>query len=41
MTGTLYVIGTGPGMPDQMTPEAARAVEKAEEFFGYFPDLDR
>lgn len=41
MTGTLYVIGTGPGMPDQMTPEAARAVEKAEEFFGYFPYLDR
>lgn len=41
MTGTLYVIGTGPGMPEQMTPEAARAVEKAEEFFGYFPYLDR
>lgn len=41
MTGTLYVIGTGPGNPDQMTPEAARAVEKAEEFFGYFPYLDR
>lgn len=41
MTGTLYVIGTGPGNPEQMTPEAARAVEKAEEFFGYFPYLDR
>ncbi len=41
MTATLFVIGTGPGMPDQMTPEAARAVEKAEEFFGYFPYLDR
>jgi precorrin-3B C17-methyltransferase len=41
VTGTLYVIGTGPGNPDQMTPEAARAVEKAEEFFGYFPYLDR
>lgn len=39
--GTLYVIGTGPGSPDQMTPEAAHAVEKAEEFFGYFPYLDR
>ena len=41
MTGTLYVIGTGPGSPEQMTPEAAHAVEKAEEFFGYFPYLDR
>lgn len=41
MTGTLYVIGTGPGHPEQMTPEAAHAVEKAEEFFGYFPYLDR
>lgn len=41
MTGTLYVIGTGPGKPEQMTPEAAHAVEKAEEFFGYFPYLDR
>jgi len=41
MTGTLYVIGTGPGSPEQMTPEAAQAVEKAQEFFGYFPYLDR
>ena len=41
MTGTLYVIGTGPGNPEQTTPEATRAVEKAEEFFGYFPYLDR
>ncbi|MBX9457196.1 MAG: precorrin-3B C(17)-methyltransferase [Rhizobium sp.] len=41
MSGTLYVIGTGPGNPDQMTPEAQRAVERAEEFFGYFPYLDR
>jgi len=41
MTGTLYVIGTGPGSSEQMTPEAAHAVEKAEEFFGYFPYLDR
>ena len=41
MTGTLYVIGTGPGNPDQMTPEARHAVERAREFFGYFPYLDR
>lgn len=41
VSGTLYVIGTGPGNPDQMTPEARQAVERAEEFFGYFPYLDR
>lgn len=39
--GTLYVIGTGPGSPEQMTPEAMAAVEKATEFFGYFPYIDR
>ena len=34
MSGTLYVIGTGPGNPDQMTPEAARAVSASTDFFG-------
>lgn len=38
---TLYVIGTGPGSPDQMTPEARQAAGKATEFFGYGPYLDR
>lgn len=41
MTGTLFVIGTGPGNPDQMTPEAASAVSQATEFYGYGPYLDR
>lgn len=41
MTGKLFVIGTGPGNPDQMTPEALRAVEACSEFFGYFPYIDR
>ena len=41
MTGKLFVIGTGPGNPDQMTPEALRAVEASSEFFGYFPYIDR
>ena len=41
MSGTLYVIGTGPGNPDQMTPEAARAVSASTDFFGYGPYLDR
>jgi precorrin-3B C17-methyltransferase len=40
-TGTLYVIGTGPGSAEQMTPEALQAVAKASEFFGYGPYLDR
>lgn len=41
MTGRLFVIGTGPGKPEQMTPEARQAVEASTEFFGYFPYLDR
>ena len=41
MSGRLYVIGTGPGNPDQMTPEATAAVEASAEFFGYGPYLDR
>jgi precorrin-3B C17-methyltransferase len=41
MTGKLFVIGTGPGNPDQMTPEALNAVAASTEFFGYFPYIDR
>jgi len=41
MSGELFVIGTGPGNPDQMTPEALGAVSKATIFFGYGPYLDR
>lgn len=41
MTGRLYVIGTGPGNPDQMTPEALKAVEASTAFLGYFPYIDR
>ena len=41
MTGKLFVIGTGPGNPDQMTPEALSAVAASTEFFGYFPYIDR
>ncbi|MGE0499823.1 MAG: precorrin-3B C(17)-methyltransferase [Rhizobiaceae bacterium] len=41
MTGSLTVIGTGPGAPGQMTPEAALAATGADEFFGYGPYLDR
>lgn len=41
MSGRLYVIGTGPGNPDQMTPETRKAVSDATEFFGYGPYVDR
>lgn len=41
MSGRLYVIGTGPGNPGQMTPEALEAVSDSTEFFGYGPYLDR
>lgn len=41
MSGRLVVIGTGPGAPEQMTPEALAAVAAAEDFFGYGPYLDR
>ncbi len=40
-TGSLVVVGLGPGNPDQMTPEAANTVAAAEDFFGYFPYIDR
>ncbi|AYD03033.1 precorrin-3B C(17)-methyltransferase [Neorhizobium sp. NCHU2750] len=41
MTGSLTVVGLGPGNPDQMTPEALAAVTASSDFFGYFPYIDR
>ncbi|HTV69162.1 MAG TPA: precorrin-3B C(17)-methyltransferase [Rhizobiaceae bacterium] len=41
MSGKLFVIGLGPGNPDQITPEAMNAVTSAREFYGYGPYLDR
>ncbi|ASY57706.1 precorrin-3B C(17)-methyltransferase [Sinorhizobium sp. CCBAU 05631] len=41
MTGKLFIVGTGPGNPAQMTPEAQDAIAVASEFFGYGPYLDR
>jgi precorrin-3B C17-methyltransferase len=41
MSGRLVIVGTGPGNPDQTTPEALAAIEAAHVFFGYGPYLDR
>lgn len=41
MSGTLFVIGTGPGDPRQMTPQASEAAARATWFYGYGPYLDR
>ncbi|PSJ55873.1 precorrin-3B C(17)-methyltransferase [Kumtagia ephedrae] len=41
MSGRLFVVGLGPGSPDQVTPEARAAVAEAKFFYGYKPYLDR
>lgn len=41
MTGTLYVIGLGPGNSKQITPEAMEAVAASSHFFGYKPYVER
>jgi precorrin-3B C17-methyltransferase len=41
MTGSLTIIGTGPGNPDQTTPQAIAAIAAGDQFFGYGPYLDR
>ncbi len=41
MSGKLFIVGTGPGNPTQMTPETREAIAAATEFFGYGPYLDR
>ncbi|MBA4776951.1 MULTISPECIES: precorrin-3B C(17)-methyltransferase [Agrobacterium] len=41
MTGRLVVVGLGPGSQAQITPEALAAVEASDDFFGYFPYIDR
>ncbi|MDP1840543.1 MAG: precorrin-3B C(17)-methyltransferase [Reyranella sp.] len=41
MTGSLVVVGTGPGKADLMTPATAAALAKATDLVGYGPYLDR
>lgn len=41
MSGSLSVIGLGPGSPQALTPEAAAALNAADALYGYGPYLDR
>ncbi|MBV9655546.1 MAG: precorrin-3B C(17)-methyltransferase, partial [Acetobacteraceae bacterium] len=41
MTGSLAVIGLGPGAASLLTPEAAVALDGATDLVGYAPYLDR
>ena len=41
MTGSLVIVGTGPGKPELMTPATEAALAKATDLVGYGPYLDR
>ena len=41
MTGSLVVVGTGPGRPELMTPATLAALARATDLVGYGPYLDR
>lgn len=41
MTGTLTIVGVGPGRPELMTPAASAAIAAATDLIGYGPYLDR
>lgn len=41
MSGSLSVVGLGPGNPQTLTPEAAAALGAADVLYGYGPYLDR
>ena len=41
MSGSLTIVGLGPGSVDLITPAAARALAEATELIGYGPYLDR
>jgi precorrin-3B C17-methyltransferase len=40
-TGTLFVIGLGPGDPALLTPEAQAALDQCRDLFGYVPYVER
>ena len=41
MTGSLVIVGTGPGKAELMTPATVSALAKATDLVGYGPYLDR
>lgn len=41
MTGSLVIVGTGPGKPELMTPATQAALAGATDLVGYAPYLDR
>ncbi|MBS0539105.1 MAG: precorrin-3B C(17)-methyltransferase, partial [Proteobacteria bacterium] len=41
MTGSLVVVGTGPGKAELMTPATQAALARATDLVGYGPYLDR
>ena len=41
MSGSLTVVGLGPGGPDTLTAEAAASLHGADALYGYGPYLDR
>lgn len=41
MNGSLTIVGTGPGAPELLTPEASAALEAATDLIGYGPYVDR
>jgi precorrin-3B C17-methyltransferase len=41
VTGSLVIVGTGPGKPELMTPATDAALAKATDLVGYGPYLDR
>ena len=41
MSGSLTVVGTGPGTADLMTPATRAALDRASDLVGYGPYLDR
>jgi precorrin-3B C17-methyltransferase len=41
VSGSLFVVGLGPGSPGALTPDAAAAVKSADVLYGYGPYLAR
>ena len=41
MSGSLVIVGLGPGSIDLLTPAAAKALQAATDLVGYSPYLDR